>query len=71
MNPANMMKIMSAKAKFEQAHPGVSKFVADVARSGLPVGTLIEVSVTRPDGTKMNTNMKVQESDMELLESLK
>ena len=71
MNPASIMKLMAAKSQFENAHPGVSGFVKNVISQGLPEGTVLEINVTRPDGSNMATNMKVLPSDIELFNELK
>lgn len=71
VNPATLMKIMGAKNKFEGAHPKFVAFLNAIMRQGLSEGTVIEITVTRPDGTSLTGNMKVQQSDMELVEELK
>ena len=67
MNPASIMKLMSAKNKFQKNHP---KFVACFA-GGLKEGTIIEITVTNPGEAPITSNIKVQQSDLELLEELK
>ena len=67
MNPAAIMKLMSAKNKFTSNHP---KFSAVFSR-GIEEGTIIEITVQRPGEQPLTSNIKVQQSDIELLESLK
>ena len=38
---------------------------------GIQEGTIIEMKVTKPDGTEMTTNLKVNQSDLELLQELR
>lgn len=71
MNPAAIMKIMSAKHKFEKTHPKFAQFLSDLIRSGVNAGDVIDITITRADGSRMSTNMRVQESDLELFDSLK
>lgn len=71
MNTAALFKLMGAKSKFEQAHPGVSKFIGDIYSQGLEEGSVVEITITKPDGSKMTTNMKIQASDLEMLNELK
>ena len=71
VNPAAMMKLMSAKNKFQAAHPKFVKFLSAMVRQGITEETVIEMTVTRPDGTSITGNMKVQASDLELFEELK
>lgn len=39
--------------------------------SGLQEGTILELSCDKTDGEKMTTNLKVQPSDLELLNELR
>ena len=71
MNPAAVMKILEAKRQFEGAHPMFARFLSDVMREGVKEGEVIDITITRPDGTRMSTNMRVQGSDIELFESLR
>lgn len=50
MNPAMLMKLMSAKNKFVQNHPKFEAFVKAVflGNSGITEGTVIEITVTKP-----------------------
>lgn len=71
MNPASMMKFMAAKNKFEGNHPKFFAFLKAVFLRGIEEGTVIEITVTRPGEQPMTTNMKIQQSDMELMQDLK
>lgn len=71
MNPASIMKIMSAKAQFERNHPKFSAFLKVVFSRPVEEGTVIEFTVTRPGEETMTANIRVQQSDLDLLESLK
>jgi len=70
MNPADMMKIMSAKSKFDANHPKFSAFFKAVLSRPIEEGTIIEISVTRPGEEPITTNLKVQQSDLELVREL-
>ena len=73
MNPAMLMKLMSAKNKFVQNHPKFEAFVKAVFLngSGIPEGTVIEITVTKPGEAPISTNLRVQQSDLELVEELR
>ena len=71
MNPANMMKIMQAKKTFEQNHPKFFSFIQAAFGTGVPVDTIIEMTVTKPGEEPITTNIKVKQSDLDLLNSLK
>lgn len=71
MNPAILMKLMSAKSTFEQNHPKFSAFLNTVFSSEIEEGTIIEISVQKPGQEKLTSNIKVQQSDLDLLQGLK
>ena len=67
------MKLMGAKNKFTQNHPKFEAFVKTVflGGGGIPEGTVIEVTVTKPGEQPVTANLKVQQSDLELIEELR
>ncbi len=72
MNPMNLMKIMNAKKTFEENHPKFVAFLNAVfLGGGIPEGTVIEVKVTKPGEETIEANMRVQQSDLQLVEELK
>ena len=71
VNPASIMKMMSAKNKFTNNHPKFEAFIKAVFAQGIEEGTIIELTVQKPGSEPITTNMKVQQSDLELLEELK
>ena len=71
MNAASIMKLMSAKARFSSNHPKFEAFLNSVFSRRIEEGTVIEMTVTRPGEAPLTTNIKVQQSDLELLEELK
>ena len=68
MNPATMMK---AKNKFTANHPKFVAFLNTIFSTGVTEGTVIEITVTRPGEEPITTNMKVMQSDLELMNELK
>lgn len=72
MNPAMLMKLMSAKNTFEKNHPKFVAFIKQVVLGGgLTEGTVLEVTMTRPGEEPITANLKVTQSDLELFEELK
>jgi hypothetical protein len=73
LNPAMLMRLMSAKKKFTQNHPKFEAFVKAVftKNDGITEGTVIEITVTRPGEQPIATNLKVQQADLELIDELK
>lgn len=71
MNPASLMKIMNARNKFVENHPKFAAFLNAVFSAGITEGTVIEITVTKPGEEPITTNMKVLQSDLDLLDELK
>lgn len=71
INPSMLMKMMSAKNKFRANHPKFVAFLKAVFSRPIEEGTIIEISLTRPGEETMTTNLKVQQSDLELFEEMK
>ena len=70
MNPAALMKILSAKNTFDKNHPKLKNYFAAVQKKGIQEGTVIQLKITNPDDEPMIANIKVQQSDLELLSEL-
>lgn len=70
MNPSVILKIMNAKNKFVENHPKFTAFLSMVYSRGIEAGMVIEITVTRPGEEPITSNIRVQESDLELLRSL-
>ena len=73
MNPAVLMKLMNAKNTFTKNHPKFEAFVKNVIMggNGIPEGTIIELTVTKPGEEPISTNLKVLQSDLDMVETLK
>ena len=71
MNPENVFKLLQLKKKLEHKHPKAVSFVQRVLLSGLPEGSVVEMSVTKPGENKVTTNIRVTADDLEMMEELK
>ena len=71
MNPAAMFKVMQAKNTFTKNHPKFEAFFKNVMANKIVEGTVIEVSIQRPGEEAITTNIRVQQSDLDLVQSLK
>ena len=71
MNPAAMFKIMQAKNTITKNHPKFEAFLKNVMANKIVEGTVIEVSIQRPGEEAVTTNIRVQQSDLDLVQSLK
>lgn len=70
MNPAAMMQIMTALKKFESTHPKFVAFIKTMFGKGITEGTIIELTVINPGQDPVTTNIRVQQSDLELVKQL-
>ena len=73
MNPNMLMKLMNAKNVFTRNHPKFEAFIRTIflGGSGIPEGTVIEITVTKPGEEPVTTNLRIQQSDLELMEELR
>jgi len=70
MNPVALMQMGGLLDRFKNNHPKVPMFFKAAAQN-IGEGSIIEISVTSPEGRKINTNMRVTAEDLELMEQLK
>lgn len=71
MNPASIMKMMNAKNVFTSNHPKFAAFLKAVFKGGIEEGTVIEITVQKPGQAAVTSNIKVQQTDLELLQELR
>lgn len=69
INPMMLMGLKSKLDGFNSRHPKLQMFFVDVFGK-LNEGDVLELSVTKADGRKIRTNIKVTTEDMELLQDL-
>ena len=70
MDLGSMFKLSQAWKSFTANHPKVPAFVNTVRERGAVPGMEIAVAVRYPDGTEAKAGIRVQQSDMELLEAV-
>ena len=70
-NPADIMKLMGMKNRFEASHPKFVSFIKNVASRGVSEGDILEVTITRADGEKTTSNIRITAADVELISELK
>ncbi len=66
-----MLKLRGAWQHFNENHPKAVEFGNEVGSKGFCEGQEIAVAVRYPDGTEYKTGIRVQASDLELLEIVK
>ncbi len=71
INPASVMRAMSAKNKFVENHPKFAAFLKNEIGSGLPEGSVVELTITKPGQQPVTTNIRVLQSDLDLINEIK
>ena len=71
INPIRLMKLKSEWEQFQKRHPKFLPFLQAAARDGFQENTVLEVTLTQPDGKKMTANLKLTAEDLTLLGELK
>lgn len=68
------MALLALKAsfdKFKNNHPRFVQFAMAIKQMGIKEGTVFECKVITPDGRELQTNFKVTQDDLEMIEQLK
>lgn len=70
-NPSMIFEMKNMWDRFERNHPKLPKFLQVVGRECIQSGTVIEITVTKPDGETIASNIRLNEEDMELIAAMK
>ncbi len=70
MNPMALMKLKGLGDQFKANHPKVPLFFNAAAKE-IREGSIIEITVTSPEGKNICTNMRVTADDMKLVQQIK
>ena len=68
---AMLQKLKSGIDRFRANHPKFPLFLKAVSQDALKEGSVIEISVTTPEGKNYCSNVRLNAVDMELMETLK
>lgn len=71
MNLKNMMKVQAAWKTVNENHPKLLPFIRAVEQDGITADTIIEVTVKTPQGKERTANIRVKQSDVDLIRTLK
>ena len=71
MNPMALLNLKSSFDKFQNNHPRFIQFAQAIMQIGLKEGTILECKVITTDGRELQTNLKITQDDLELLEKIK
>ncbi|NCB94224.1 MAG: hypothetical protein EOM40_16950 [Clostridia bacterium] len=67
-----MMKVLGMWNTFKSNHPKFPMFMSAASQPGvITEDTVIEVKITTANGKVLETNLKIKESDLELVEQVK
>ena len=69
INPMQLMKFREMGQRFQQNHPRIPGFF-QAALGGVREGSIIEMTVTDPEGKKICANIEVTADDMEMVHEL-
>jgi hypothetical protein len=70
INPAKLFKMKSMWERFVENHPKFPQFMNAVQSNGITEGSVIEITVTTPDGKNISTNVRITASDKEMFTEL-
>lgn len=69
INPMQLLKFREMGQRFQRNHPRIPGFF-QAAVSNVREGSIIEMTVTDPEGKKLCANIKVTADDMEMVREL-
>ena len=70
LNPMKLLELKNLWTAFTVRHPKFPQFLTAVQQAGIPEGTVIEVTITPPDGKTFTSNLKVTAEDIDAVKSL-
>lgn len=73
MNLSQITKLQALKKHlktFQKNHPKFQHFLGAVYKDALSEGSIIEISVSSPDGKNYVTNLKLKKDDLDFLQAL-
>ena len=71
INPLKLLQLKDAWEQFQTRHPKFPAFLNAAAGTSLEEGTIIDVTITSPNGRQIGTNLKLNAEDLQLLQELK
>lgn len=70
-HPNMILQIKNMWERFQMNHPKLPRFLQVVGTECMQEGTIIEISVTKPNGENITSNLRLNETDMEMVAALK
>ncbi len=66
ISPIKLMQMKGKLNRFQNAHPKLVPFL-NAASARMEEGSIFAITVTSPDGSKIETNLKLSKEDVEFL----
>ncbi len=70
LNPMKLLKLKSSWDTFVNNHPKFPNFLNAVNKNAMEEGTIIEIKVTTLEGKTISSNVKLNQTDMNLFHEL-
>ena len=70
MNPAMLLTLKKKWEEFSTRHPKFVSFIEALKGRGVQEGSIIDITVTMPDGQQFQSNLKLTAEDIEMIRSL-
>lgn len=71
LNPMTLLRIRKLWGQFTAAHPKLLPYLGELRNSGyVRDGSVIDLTVTSPDGRDLRYNMRVTAEDLELIKAV-
>ncbi len=67
MNPAKLLSLKKDWEAFSARHPRFVQFIMTIAQNGMGVGSIIDVTVTLPDGKTFQSNLRLTQEDVDFV----
>lgn len=64
------LKLKGLWDRFTENHPKFPQFLNAAKNNGFPEGTVLNLSITYPDGKTLDTNLKVSAEDLDLIDTV-
>lgn len=71
VNPLAILQLKNSWEQFQRNHPKFPRFLQAVTQNALTEGTIMEITVTTAEGKTYSSNLKLNESDMELIRQIR
>ena len=70
MTPGKLLKFKSEWDAFQARHPKLIRYFETLAKQDAPAGTILDITVTYPDGSSLHANARMTEEDSVVLRQL-